>query len=102
MGARQTPYENILAVAERADHTALHDGKLVRCAEDPYPVGDDDDSCIGRLHPLNGVEEHALAESVQAGVRLVEDHKMRVAKERPCKAEALAKPTREIDPAAND
>ena len=54
-------------------------------------MGDDDDSGIGRLHPFNGVEQHALAERVEAGVRLVQDHEVRVAEERPCKAEALAK-----------
>ena len=61
-------------------------------------MGDDDDSCIGCLHPFNGVEEHSLAETVQAGVRLVEDHEVRVAEKRPCKAEALAKPTWKIGP----
>ena len=39
---------------------------------------------------------------VQAGVRLVEDHEVRVAEKRPCKAEALAKPAREIGASAND
>ena len=39
---------------------------------------------------------------VEAGVRLVEDHEVRVAEERPRKAEALAKPAREIGASAND
>src|SRR6185437_5111787 len=98
LGACQTPFENFPALTECADRSALHDGKLVRYAEDPYPVGDDDDSRIGCLHPFNGVEEHALAETVQAGVRFVEDNEVRVAEKRPRKAEALAKPTREIGP----
>ena len=75
---------------------------LFVAARIPYPVGDDDHRRIGRLHPFNGIEEHALAEIVQAGVRLVENHEVRVAKKRPRKAEALAKPTREIGPSAND
>src|ERR1700687_3818962 len=100
--ACQTPLEDFLAVTECADRTALHNGNLVRCGEDPYPVGDDDHRRIGRLHPFNGLEEHALAEIVEAGVRLVEYHEVRVAKKRPRKAEALAKPTREIGPSAND
>ena len=37
---------------------------------------------------------------VQAGVRLVENHEVRVAEERPCKAEPLAKPAREIGASA--
>src|SRR6266478_9628686 len=98
----QIPFENFLAVTESADCAALHDSKLVRYGEDPYPVGDDDDRRIGRLHPFNGIEKHALAEVVQAGVRLVENHEVRIAKKRPCEAEALAKSTREIGPSAND
>src|SRR5215208_4554542 len=85
--ADQTPLENFPALAEGVNCAVLHDGKLVRYAQDPNPVGDDDDSGIGRLHPFNGVEKHALAVRVEAGVRLVEDHEVRVAEERPCKAE---------------
>lgn len=96
------PLENFLAVTECADRAALHNGKLVRYGEDPYPVGDDDDRRIGRLHPFNGFEKHALAEVVQAGVRLVENHEVRIAKKRSRKAEALAKPTREIGRSANE
>ena len=65
-------------------------------------MGNDDDRRIGRLHPFNGFEKHALAEVVQAGVRLVENHEVRIAKKRSRKAEALAKPTREIGRSANE
>src|SRR5713226_10529456 len=64
----QIPLENFLAVAECADRAALHNGNLVRCSEDPYPVGDDDHRRIGRFHSFDGFEEHPLAEVVQAGV----------------------------------
>ena len=99
--AGQTPLENFPALAEGGNRAVLHDGNLVRYAQDPDPVGDDDDSGIGRLHPFNSVEQHALAERVQAGVRLVENHEVRVAEERPCKAEALAKPAWKIGASAN-
>jgi hypothetical protein len=47
---------------------------------------------IGRLHPFNGLEKHALAEVVQTGVRLVQYDEMRVAKKSPRKTEASTKP----------
>jgi hypothetical protein len=98
----QISLENFLAVTECADCAALHNGKLVRYGEDSYSVGDDDDRRIGRLHPFNGFKKHPLAEVVQAGVRLVENHEVRIAKKSSRKAEALAKPTREIGRSANE
>ena len=65
-------------------------------------MGDDDHHRIGRLHLFDGVEQHALAETVEARIRLVEHHEVRLAKERPGKTEALAKPARQMGPTAGD
>src|SRR5882672_3766513 len=92
----QISLENFLAVTECADCAAFHNGKLVRYGENPYPVGDDDYRRIGRLHPFNCFEKHALAEVVEAGVRLVENHDVGITKKRPRKTETLAKATRQI------
>src|ERR1700752_2503190 len=102
LGTGQEPLENVPALAKGGHRAVLHDGNLVRYAPDPDPVGDDDDGGIGRLHPFNSVEKPALAERVEAGVRLVEDHEVRVAENRPRKAEAEANPARQIDASASD
>ena len=87
----QISLANILAVAECAERATLHDGDLVGCGEDADAVGDDDHHRIGRLQSLDGLKQHALADMVQAGIGLVENHQARVAKKCPCKAEVLAK-----------
>src|SRR6516162_6203061 len=82
--------EAFLALTERAECAALHDGNLVRGREDTHSVGDDYHRDVGGLHLLDGIEEDALADIVEAGIRFVEDHKARGAKKGPRQSEALA------------
>ena len=91
------PFEDFLAVAECGDRATLHDGNLVRSGENTHSMGDDDHRGVGDLHLFNGIQEHAFADVVEAGVRLVENHKARVTKERPRKAETLAKSARKTE-----
>src|ERR1700730_6698848 len=88
------PFEDFLAVAESGDRAILHDSNLVRSGENTHSMGDDDHRAVGDLHLFNGVQEHAFADVVEAGVWLVENHKARVTKEGPRKAETLAKSAR--------
>src|SRR3984893_14488246 len=88
------PLEDFLAVAECGDRATLHDGNLVRSGENTHSMGDDDHRGVGDLHLFNGIQEHAFADVVEAGVRLVENHKARVTKKGPSKAETLAKSSR--------
>src|ERR1700753_1636287 len=94
------PLEDLLAVAERTDRAVLHDRDLVGRGEDTDPVSDDDDRRMGRLQALDGLEQHAFAEIVEAGVGLIENHKARIAEKSARQSEALAKAAREMDAAA--
>src|SRR5262245_44092123 len=98
----QMPLENILAVAKCADRTSLHDGDLVSCGEDPHPMRDDNHHRIGRFHSFDDLEQHPLADIVQAGIGFVENNYVRIAEKRPRKPKMLAKAAREICPPAND
>ncbi len=53
---------------------------------------DDDHRDVGALHLLDGIHKDALARVIQAGVWLVENHKARITKKSPRKAETLAIP----------
>src|ERR1700737_100433 len=88
------PLKDFLAFAERDNRTAFHDGDLVRGSEDTESVSDDDHGDIGDLHLLDGIQKHLLPRVVEAGVRLVENNKARIAKEGPSKAEPLSKSAR--------
>src|SRR5437016_3944500 len=81
------PLEDFLAVAECGDRAIPHDGNLVRSGENTHSMGDDDHRGIGDLHLFNGIQEHAFADVVEAGVRLVEHHKARAAKKGPRKTD---------------
>src|SRR5689334_21981688 len=96
------PLEDFPAATERTDRTALHDRDLVRCAEDPHPMRNDDHSGIRGLHPFDGVEQHAFPEVVQAGVRLVENDEVRIAEKRASKTKVLAKATGQMGRSATD
>src|SRR5262249_3771172 len=50
----------------------------------------------------DGVEQHALAEVIEARVRLIENNKMRVAKEGTRETKVLAKATGQIGRSAGD
>ena len=87
------PLEDFLAVAECGDRATLHDGNLVRGGENTHSMGGDDHRGVGDLHLFNGIQQHAFADVIEAGVRLVENYKARVAKKGPRKTETLAKST---------
>src|SRR4029077_20853031 len=91
------PLEDFLAIAERGDRAILHDGNLVRSSENTHSMSDHDHRAVGDLHLFNGIQEHAFADVVEAGVGLIENHKAWVTKKGPRKAETLAKSTRKSE-----
>src|SRR5882757_7423650 len=53
LGPAQMPLEDFLALTERRECAALHNGNLVRGREDTHSVRDDDHRDVGDLHLLD-------------------------------------------------
>jgi hypothetical protein len=82
-------------IAPESGASAAQHQQLVDAAEQRRPVGDDEQRHALFLQAAHRVEKRLLALLVEVGVRLVQDHQLRVAVERARERDALALARRE-------